>query len=91
MLAASRSEDPTSLVRQARWAELHCLNVTHDLEANGFVVDLSVASSDSLTRALPLGRRSSHEDHRPSGTQAGGTVDREAQKAPEGGQTLTAQ
>jgi hypothetical protein len=26
--------------------ELHCLNVTHDLEANGFFVDLSVASRD---------------------------------------------
>jgi hypothetical protein len=48
VLAATRSEDPKALVRQARIAELHCLNVTHDLEANSFFVDLSLAS-----RGLP--------------------------------------
>ena len=52
VLAASRSEDPKSLVRQARMAELHCLNVTHDLEANGFFVDLSVASRDLPDQGL---------------------------------------
>ena len=52
VLAASRSEDPTSLVRQARMAELHCLNVTHDLEANDFFVDLSVASHDLPDQGL---------------------------------------
>ena len=52
VLAASRSEDPTSLVRQARMAELHCLNVTHDLEANGFFVDLALASRDLPDQGL---------------------------------------
>jgi hypothetical protein len=52
VLAASRSEDPKALVRQARMAELHCLNVTHDLEANGFFVDLSLASRDSPDQGL---------------------------------------
>jgi len=52
VLAASRSEDPRPLVRQARMAELHCLNVTHDLEANGFFVDLSVASRDLPDQGL---------------------------------------
>ncbi len=52
VLAASRSEDPRSLVRQARMAELHCLNVTHDLEANGFFVDLALASRDLPDQGL---------------------------------------
>ncbi len=52
VLAASRSEDPKLLVRRARLAELHCLNVTHDLEANGFFVDLSVASRDLPDQGL---------------------------------------
>ena len=52
VLAATRSEDPTSLVRQSRMAELHCLNVTHDLEANGFFVDLAIASRDHPGQGL---------------------------------------
>ena len=52
VLAATRSEDPRPLVRQARMAELHCLNVTHDLEANGFFVDLAVASRDLPDQGL---------------------------------------
>jgi hypothetical protein len=52
VLAASRSEDPRLLVRQARMAEFHCLNVIHDLEANGFFVDLSVASRDLPDQGL---------------------------------------
>jgi hypothetical protein len=46
ILAASRSEDPRPLVRQAQMAERYCFNVTHDLEANGFFVSLAVASRD---------------------------------------------
>ena len=52
VLAASRSEDPKALIRLARLAELHCLNVTHDLEANGFFVDLAVASRDIPDQGL---------------------------------------
>jgi Replication-relaxation len=52
VLAASRSEDPTSLVRLAPMAELHCPNVTHALEANGFSVDLAVASRELPDRGL---------------------------------------
>ncbi len=52
VLAASRSEDPKSLVRQARLAELQCLNVTHDLQANGFFVELAMASRDIPDQGL---------------------------------------
>jgi hypothetical protein len=52
VLAASRSEDPKPLVRQARMAELHCLNLTHDLEANGFFVGLAAASRDLPDQGL---------------------------------------
>ena len=44
VLASTRGEDPRQLVRQAVLAQRHCLNFVHDLEANGFFVELAAAS-----------------------------------------------
>jgi hypothetical protein len=33
-------------------AQLHCLNVPHDVEANGFFVDLALASRDLFDQGL---------------------------------------
>jgi hypothetical protein len=54
LLAEYRGHSPWSYIRRAKDARDHCWHVTHDLEANGFFVDLSVASRLSLSEGLLL-------------------------------------
>jgi hypothetical protein len=54
LLAEFRGHSPWSYIRRAKDARDHCWHVTHDLEANGFFVDLSAASRLSLSDGLLL-------------------------------------
>ena len=54
LLAEFRGHSPWSYIRRARDARDHCWHVTHDLEANGFFVDLAVASRLSMDQGLLL-------------------------------------
>ena len=81
LLAEFRGHSPWSYIRRAKDARDHCWHVTHDLEANGFFVDLAVASRLSLSDGLLLwvgeeGARSSRrawakEHRRPVATPDG--------------------
>jgi hypothetical protein len=44
LLAEFRGHSPWSYIRRAKDARDHCWHVTHDLEANGFFVDLALGS-----------------------------------------------
>lgn len=52
LLAEFRGHSPWSYIRRAQDARDHCWHVTHDLEANGFFVDLTVASRLSMRDGL---------------------------------------
>ncbi len=52
VLAACRDEPARSLVRQAQEARDHAFHVVHDLEANGFFVDLATASRSRREEGL---------------------------------------
>jgi hypothetical protein len=54
LLAEFRGHSPWSYIRRAKDARDHCWHVTHDLEANGFFVDLAVASRPSVEQGLLL-------------------------------------
>jgi hypothetical protein len=54
LLAEFRGNAPWSYIRRARDARDHCWHVTHDLEANGFFIDLAVASRLSASDGLLL-------------------------------------
>jgi hypothetical protein len=52
VLAAARGGDPRPLVRQTLLVQRHCLNVVHDLEANGFFIALAIASRSRADQGL---------------------------------------
>jgi hypothetical protein len=54
LLAEFRGHSPWSYIRRAKDARDHCWHVTHDLEVNGFFVDLALASRLSLDDGLLL-------------------------------------
>jgi hypothetical protein len=54
LLAEHRGDSPWSYIRRAKDARDHCWHVTHDLEANGFFIDLAVASRLSIDQGLLL-------------------------------------
>lgn len=66
LLAEYRGHSPWSYIRRAKDARDHCWHVTHDLEANGFFVDLAVASRLSVDQGLLLwiGEESSRSSRR---------------------------
>jgi hypothetical protein len=66
LLAEFRGHFPWSYIRRAKDARDHCWHVTHDLEANGFFVDLAMASRLSVDQGLMLwiGEESSRSSRR---------------------------
>ena len=54
LLAEFRGHSPWSYIRRAEDARDHCWHVTHDLEANGFFVDLALASRLHMDQGLWL-------------------------------------
>lgn len=54
LLAELRGHSPWSYIRRAEDARDHCWHVTHDLEANGFFVDLALASRLHVDQGLWL-------------------------------------
>jgi len=54
LLAEHRGNSPWSYIRRANDARDHCWHVSHDLEANGFFVDLAVTSRLSTDQGLLL-------------------------------------
>lgn len=52
LLADLRGESPWPYIRRAKDARDHCWHVVHDLEANGFFVDLVLASRLTLGEGL---------------------------------------
>jgi len=73
LLAEFRGHSPWSYIRRAKDARDHCWHVTHDLEANGFFVDLALASRLHVDQGLLLwigeetsrsGRRIWAKEHR---------------------------
>jgi hypothetical protein len=66
LLAEFRGHSPWSYIRRANDARDHCWHVTHDLEANGFFIDLAVASRLSIDQGLLLwiGEESSRSSRR---------------------------
>src|SRR5713101_552048 len=53
LLAEFRGHPPWSYIRRAQDARDHCWHVTHDLEANGFFIDLALASRLSSRGEAP--------------------------------------
>jgi protein involved in plasmid replication-relaxation len=66
LLAEFRGHSPWSYIRRAEDARDHCWHVTHDLEANGFFVDLALASRLQVDQGLLLwiGEESSRSSRR---------------------------
>jgi hypothetical protein len=66
LLAEFRGHSPWSYIRRAKDARDHCWHVTHDLEANGFFVDLALASRLQVDQGLLLwiGEESSRSTRR---------------------------
>jgi hypothetical protein len=66
LLAEFRGHSPWSYIRRAKDARDHCWHVTHDLEANGFFLDLAVASRLQVDGGLLLwiGEESSRSSRR---------------------------
>ena len=52
LLADLHGESPWPYVRRAKEARDHCWHVVHDLEANGFFIDLGLASRLALREGL---------------------------------------
>ncbi len=52
LLADVRGDSPWDYIRRAKDARDHCWHVVHDLEANGFFIDLIVASRLALHQGL---------------------------------------
>jgi len=71
LLAEHRGDSPWSYIRRAKDARDHCWHVTHDLEANGFFVDLALASRLSIDQGLLLwvGEESSRSSRRAWGKE----------------------
>jgi len=66
LLAEFRGHSPWSYISRAKDARDHCWHVTHDLEANGFFVDLALASRLQVDQGLLLwiGEESSRSNRR---------------------------
>ncbi|MDQ6720774.1 MAG: replication-relaxation family protein [Candidatus Dormibacteraeota bacterium] len=66
LLAEFRGHSPWSYIRRAKDARDHCCHVTHDLEANGFFMDLALASRMQVDQGLLLwiGEESSRSSRR---------------------------
>jgi hypothetical protein len=66
LLAEFRGHSPWSYIRRAKDARDHCWHVTHDLEANGFFVDLALTSRLQVDQGLLLwiGEESSRSSRR---------------------------
>jgi len=66
LLAEFRGHSPWSYIRRAKDARDHCWHVTHDLEANGFFVDLALAGRMQVDQGLLLwiGEESSRSSRR---------------------------
>lgn len=66
LLAEFRGHSSWSYIRRAKDARDHCWHVTHDLEANGFFVDLALASRLHTDQGLLLwiGEESSRSSRR---------------------------
>ena len=66
LLAEFRGHSPWSYIRRAKDARDHCWHVTHELEANGFFVDLALASRLQIDQGLLLwiGEESSRSSRR---------------------------
>ena len=71
LLAEFRGHSPWRYIRRAKDARDHCWHVTHDLEANGFFVDLALASRLHVDQGLLLwiGEESSRSSRRVWGKQ----------------------
>ena len=66
LLAEFRGHSPWSYIRRAKDARDHCWHLTHDLEANGFFIDLALASRMQVDQGLLLwiGEESSRSSRR---------------------------